>query len=136
LQRARSNWRKILAGLAVVFVLIAIVACFQVSRFEMRTSVPLSLAVKAATGSPQFERAVGTPIDVARLIKGSIVADNGNGTGDLITPIRGPRGSGELREWAQEANGKWRICSLSLRLSGQSKDIELIPDAHSTCERE
>jgi hypothetical protein len=73
---------------------------------------------------------------VSRLTKGRLFTNRGNGSADLTIHIRGPLGSGELNEWAQEGAGKWRVCSLQFQSSDGSMSIALVDGSSTHCERE
>jgi hypothetical protein len=132
----RFTWRRVLLVVFVGCVLIAIIGSMLFVRFEMQVSIPVGLAVEVARSSQRVANSLGTPISVGRLTTGHLVSWRGNGTADLIIPVHGPQASGELREWAQEQDGRWQVCSLFMRFPQEAKDIELVPDASSTCERE
>jgi hypothetical protein len=70
---------------------------------------------------------------VSRLAKGRLFTNRGNGSADLTIQIRGPLGSGELNEWAQEDAGKWKICSLQFRSSDGSTSVKLVDESLAHC---
>ena len=73
---------------------------------------------------------------IARLTKGTLVSDDGEGNADLTIRIRGPLGRGTLYEWAQEGAGNWHICSLLFVSRDGTTSIPLVDDSSTHCDRE
>jgi hypothetical protein len=128
--------RKVLVSLTTgVFLLLVLVGAW-ILRFERRARAPGVLAVRTARNSAKIRELLGEPLHVARLTKGTLVSNRGDGNADLIIQIEGPLGRGMLYEWAQEGAGKWHICSLLFESSDGSTSIPLVNDSFTHCERE
>ena len=122
----------LMAGSILALTLTATVTFF----FHRTTRRPVAAALIVARKSPDFQRAIGEPFHVRFMSTGTVLEKDGNGNADLTIPVSGPRGKGRLFEWAQEANGKWHLCSLSFQQDNSPKGVTLVNDANTLCERE
>jgi hypothetical protein len=136
MRTAFLNRRAILAGSTLVLLLLLIVACVRVLRFERETRAPEALAARTARSSAKMRQLLGEPMRVSRFARGTILSNGGDGNADLTIKIRGPLGRGTLFEWAQEGSGRWQICSLLFRSADGSISIPLVDDSFTHCERE
>ena len=105
-------------------------------RFQERIRPPMSLAIAAARRSTEVNRRLGTPVKASLLARGHFIGDRSNGTADFTFELQGPLGRGTLAEWAQEGNGRWKVCGLDLKTSDNPKSITLVDEATTRCERE
>ena len=123
----------VFAGLLVV-----LCACFLLwfARFWHQAEIHVRMAVKTAEDSASLKRVLGRPITRSGLIMGRVVSTKGNGTADISVKVSGPMGRGKLLEWAQETEGHWQVCSLTFQPANGTKDISIVPDETSHCERE
>jgi Cytochrome oxidase complex assembly protein 1 len=128
--------RNLKTAFLAVVLLAATAYALWIFVLQFRAQEPARMAAHEALSSDEMMKRIGQPIKVGPFIRGSLVSNNGSGIADLIIPVRGPRGKGMLREWAQESSGKWRICSLTFRSNANSTEVVIIPDAKSNCERE
>jgi hypothetical protein len=104
------------------------------SSWVMRREVAQH-AVRAAGESGLLRQQVGTPIRMGYFVSGRVIGRMDAGTADLIIPISGPNGKGELIDWSQNGFQGWHVCSLVFR-PDSGLDVVIAPDEDSKCERE
>src|ERR1700733_6050398 len=100
-----------LSGMGVSLLL----ACLWFLSLPIRAQSPIKLAASKARSSAVVTQLIGQPLNSGRFVKGYLVANDGNGSGDRTIRLQGPLRYGLLLEWAQEDKGKWHICSLLFR---------------------
>ena len=105
-------------------------------RFQQRIRDPKSMAFAAARRSTEVNRILGAPLRASPIAKGRFLGDSQNGNADFDFHVQGPHGEGILAVWAQEETRTWSICGLVFRQSGGSKDVDVIDEASTHCERE
>jgi hypothetical protein len=105
-------------------------------QFQWQVRPPMTLAIAEARRSSEIHRLLGDPLNASPIAKGHLIGDGSNGNADFDFGLHGPLGKGTLVGWAQVESSKWTFCSLEFRLSGGSKVITLVDEAHTHCERE
>jgi hypothetical protein len=116
--------------------LVSLLACIWFLSLSIRAQSPVRLAASKAQSSADVRQVIGQPLNTGRFVRGYLISDNGNGNADLRIRVYGPLGHGTLSEWAQENQGKWRICSLVFQSSDASGTTQLVSDTSTDCERE
>ena len=96
----------------------------------------MSMAVTAAGRSAEVSRMVGAPLRASPMAKGRFLGDGLNGNADFVFHVQGPNGEGELAVWAQEETRTWSICGLVFKQGGSEKDVDVIDETSTHCERE
>jgi hypothetical protein len=130
------NQRAVLVCSTTGVILLLLLVGVWILSFEYRARAPVALAARTVHSSAKMRQALGEPLYFARLTKGTLVSNRGEGNADLIIRIRGPLGRGTVYEWAQEGAGKWHICSLLFKSGDSSTSILLVDDSFTHCERE
>ena len=92
-------------------------------------------AVQTADQLGLLRKQVGTPIKMGFFVSGRVIGGNDGGTADLLIPISGPEGRGELIDWSQTGFQGWQVCSLVFR-PDSGPDVVIAPDEEAKCERE
>ncbi|HUX46220.1 MAG TPA: cytochrome c oxidase assembly factor Coa1 family protein [Terracidiphilus sp.] len=128
--------RRFMAVLAITAALVIVMGAGWFFWFERQAQAPLRLAASAARGSDEVRAAIGSPMRVGEFARGSLTSSGGSGTVDLTVRIEGPKGRGNLFEWAQETEGRWHVCSLEFQLQGGATRLMLVDEATTHCERE
>lgn len=136
MQGYRHRRGKLLTGIWIGLVLILILSGGWELGFEWRAQGPARLATELARNSARIQQVLGNPIIGSRFIRGSLIADGGNGNADLYFQIKGPLGQGTLNEWAQQGAGKWHICGLTFKPDPRRSELVLVDEAYTHCERE
>jgi hypothetical protein len=86
-------------------------------------------ALAAATGSPEVQAALGTPIEDGLFPQVSIKYNNGSGEADLSIPLTGPTSSGTLVVKASHPpGGAWQYSVFEVRVK-DGTTIALHPGA-------
>jgi hypothetical protein len=104
--------------------------------FLRQSRRPVSLALEVAGKSTAVASSLGTTDLRKTFVTGRIVAGTDYGNADLRIHVASPNGHGVLLEWAQNGFGGWHICSLVLRTEQPKRDIILVDDTWTNCERE
>jgi hypothetical protein len=115
---------------------ICVLALLWFGRFQRQIEMPVQMAEMMTRQSSEMDKAVGRSFTRGRIVTGTFVSARDTGTADVTIRISGPRGQGKLYEWAQETNGNWQVCSLVYRSDDDSREIPIVPDESSHCERE
>jgi hypothetical protein len=111
--------------IALVFVVVGICggSIFFGVMGLIRNSDVVQGAVARAERDPEVAAALGTPLEVGWLPRGSINTSNGSGRADLTLPVSGPRGSGEMIVEAVSREGVWRYNRLMVTVGGRWIDV-------------
>jgi hypothetical protein len=135
-QPARPNFvhRNILP-LSLAFLLVAalLTAFFWIEIFFPRAKPAIALARNTAFASPDVQASLGKPLGIGRFVHGRIWSKSDSANADLTLPIHGPRGHGQLIEWAQQDAGQWKTCSLLYRSGLTSSDLVLVSSSDTHC---
>jgi Cytochrome oxidase complex assembly protein 1 len=127
--------RRSAAIASVLLLALASLAAIEGTRRLKATLRASEPALDAARRFASVSSLLGNDIERGLLTTGSILGDDENGNADLVIPVHGSRGNGQLIEWAQETSGKWHLCSLVFR-SKAAQEITLLSDENAQCERE
>jgi hypothetical protein len=95
----------------------------------MRSSDVYTTAMQRARDNPQVVAALGTPIEPAWYLTGSLETSGSSGNADLQIPISGPKGEGELTIAAKKSAGQWTYSTLIVEVDGQRTPIDLLPES-------
>lgn len=133
---AISIGRRTLVFTITGLLLLAILVCIWILRFEFRAQAPLAVAARTARSSAPIQRLLGNQIHVSKVVTGDLISSGGYGNADLKIKIRGPLGEGTLYDWTQEEHGRWFICSLNFKSSDGSNAMSLKDYDAAHCERE
>jgi hypothetical protein len=115
---------------------ICVLALLWFVRFQRQIEMPVQMAEKMTRQSSEMDKAVGRSFTRGHIVTGTFLSARDNGTADVTIRIFGPRGQGKLYEWAQETSGSWQVCSLVFRPDNGSREIAIVSDESSHCERE
>jgi hypothetical protein len=129
--RPSSKFKLATSVVVVMFLILA-----WELRFQQRIRAPMSMAIAAARRSTEVDRMIGSPLRASPVAKGRFLGDGLNGNADFVFHVRGPHCEGVLAVWAQEETRAWSICGLVFRQSGDSKDVDVIDEGSTHCERE
>ena len=130
---ARARRNALILGLVFCCPLLAVCILYSFRKSQIRAFIA-DPAIYAAQTSPELIEELGEPMTGGKP-DGKFVSKRGSGNADLTIPLRGPKGGGLLREWAQQRNGAWHLCSLSFEL--QDGATRIVVDAAKThCEPE
>ena len=114
----------VLAG-ATTFGVFLVSLFFGVTSM-MRSSDAYRMTLEAGGASPCVINSIGTPLKPGWWITGGIETHDNDGSANLVIPIRGPKGNGELSFESKKADGVWHIQSLDFE-SGNGR-MQLIPE--------
>jgi len=95
----------------------------------MRSSDVYTTAMQRARDNPQVVAALGTPIEPAWYLTGSLETSGASGNADLQIPVSGPKGEGELVIAAEKSAGQWTYSTLIVEVDGQRAPIDLLPES-------
>jgi Cytochrome oxidase complex assembly protein 1 len=135
---AQTRTRMMRPSVLIASMLLLALAWFAVVEGTRRlrdTAQASEVALDAARRSQQVSSLLGNDIKRGLLTSGQIIGDDEGGNADLVIPVHGSLGSGELIEWAQGESGKWHLCSLDFS-SKDGQYITLLSDEKAPCERE
>jgi hypothetical protein len=89
-------------------------------------SAPSEHAFEKASENKQVIRFLGKPIEQKGMTTGSINFNNGDGSADLIIPIKGPKGKAVLRVVAEKFNDVWTYEKLYVTIKETNEEINLL----------
>jgi hypothetical protein len=127
----RSPWFWGVGGccLGCIGIPLALVAIFGVGIFgalgAMSHSDVIDLALERAQADPRVVEALGTPLDRGFLIQGSIQIENDRGSADVMVPVTGPLGDGELWVVGSREGGEWRLDRLEVEVEATGERIPI-----------
>lgn len=90
----------------------------------MSHSDVIDLAIERAEADPRVIEALGTPLERGFMVQGSIQIQNDRGSADVVVPVTGPKGEGELWAVGTREQGEWRLDRLELEVTASG---EIIP---------
>ncbi len=108
-----------MAVAAVGFIAILVMLVFGV----MKSSDVYQDAVARAKASPAVQAALGTPIEEGYLVTGDINVSGASGEANLIVPLSGPKGNGNVFLNATKSAGTWNFSSLVFESGGEELDL-------------
>lgn len=115
--------------LGCVAVPLLLVAIFGAGIFgfvgAMAHSDVIDLAIERAEADPRVIEALGTPLERGLLIQGSIQIENDRGSADVVVPVTGPKGEGELWAVGTREGGEWRLERLELEVAATGEVIAI-----------
>ena len=77
---------------------------------------------------------LGSPIESAHMVTGSISVNGSSGVADIAIPVSGPNGEGTVYIKGFKEMGEWRYASIIFR--SESVTIDLTPDYSDTTHTE
>jgi len=121
----RALW--IIIALVVAASLAFVIGLGGLILWLMRSGEPQQEALAYVRAHAQARQALGEPIELGWLIKGSIRIEGRQGEASLQIPLRGALGRAELRLEAELSDGVWRYAKLELLLEDSSQGVDLLP---------
>jgi len=106
------------------------------ANFMQQSRRPVSLALEAASRSEAVTNNLGIEYLRKTFVTGRIVSGPDYGNADLAIRVFGSNSRGTLLEWAQNGFAGWHICSLVLRTENTGREITIVSDEQTHCERE
>lgn len=98
---------------------------FTLITGAIKSSEPYKHGVAQAQSLPAVQQALGEPIEPGWLITGSINISGNDGECDIVVPLSGPEGSGQLYVKADKRAGKWSYDVLEVHLDSTDETIPL-----------
>jgi len=92
--------------------------------------------LETASQSEEVVHNLGSEYLRKTFVTGRIISGPDYGNADLTIHVAGSNASGTLLEWAQNGFGGWHICSLVLLTEKPSREITVVSDSETHCERE
>jgi len=122
------NWKWFVPviTLAVVLIVGFVVGIFALVFGIMKSSDAYKMAVLRASNSPQVVAAIGRPIKEGTFTAGSIHVTNETGEANLIIPISGPKGQGNIHVGATKSGSMWTFYKLYVVVDGSGQQIDLL----------
>jgi hypothetical protein len=105
-------------------------------NFLRESRRPVSLALAVANQSSLVAKDLGGSELTKRFLTGRILSGTDYGNADLTIHVVWSNGSGTLFEWAQTGMQGWHICSLVLVTEKPEREITIVSDGRTHCERE
>lgn len=128
----QRHWRWAIPLLCVfcLGIFAGVLALFMSVLFgAMRSSDVYTTAMQRARDNPQVIAALGAPIEPAWYLTGSLETSDASGNADLLIPISGPKGEGQLSIAAEKSAGQWTYSTLIVAVDGQRVPIDLLPES-------
>jgi hypothetical protein len=126
---SRAKWIALIGcggSLALVACLVIFIgAIFLIVFGAIRSSDVYTEAVEIAQGSEAVSAALGQPVETGWFVSGSINTSGSSGDADIIIPLSGPIGKGDLVVIAFRRNRNWEFSSLYLDVEGGAR-IDLL----------
>jgi hypothetical protein len=104
--------------------------------FVQQSQRPLSLALDIANQSPAVASNLGGGHLQKAYVTGHIISGPDYGNADLAIHVSSLKFRGTLKEWAQNSFTGWHICSLVLQPQMPGKEITIVSEEQTHCERE
>jgi Cytochrome oxidase complex assembly protein 1 len=104
--------------------------------FFLQSRRPVALALETASQSQAVVSYLGSQYLKKTFVSGRIISGSDYGNADLVIHVAGSNAQGTLLEWAQNGFGGWHICSLVLLTEKSGREITVVSDEHTHCERE
>ena len=104
---------------------IVVALMFTVPHYMATSSGAYKLAVSTASQTPQFREALGVPVKEAWFSEGKFRWGE-RGSAELLIPVHGHLGSGNLRVVAVKDDGRWKLTELVLELEHPERRIDLL----------
>jgi hypothetical protein len=92
----------------------------------MKTSDVYKEAVAEARGDARVIETLGTPIEEGWFVRGNISVENDSGKADLIIPLKGPKGKGDVYAKATKERRKWQFESLVFTPDDNGPEVDLL----------
>ncbi len=123
------NWKW---AVPVVLLGIFLLACaFVVGVVALvfggiKSSDAYKQALEKARISPEVVSILGSPIEDAWYVTGSMNVSGPSGNADLAIPIHGPKGTGTVYVVAKKSAGVWQFTTLEVGIGGRPDRIDLL----------
>lgn len=124
----KRNWKWFVPAVslaAIVLMLAFVAAVFGLVEASFQSSGAYTQALTRAQANPQVSGRIGLPLKPGWFATGSISINNDSGSADLVIPISGPKGKGEIYAVATKTAGIWHYKTLVVEVSGQQDRIDL-----------
>lgn len=96
---------------------------------SIKSSQPYKHSLAAATSDSRVIAALGTPIEPAWLVTGSIEIAGASGSAELSYDLKGPNGSATVHVVAEKAAGRWTYSTLTVDLHPGAQRVDLLSSA-------
>jgi hypothetical protein len=123
-RRVQRRWAQWGVGLLLAGLVLGGVG-FYAANEAMKAAVPIAMALEIAGNDPRVQERLGAPMQVGRLLSGSINTEDAAGTAEMAFPVSGPNGEGTLHLSATKTSGQWTIDSLDLEIKDTGERIDL-----------
>jgi hypothetical protein len=126
-----------LLGLLVALMSLGIAAIFGILALvmsSMKSSDAAKEAMARARSNPAVAQQLGTPIEEAWFVSGSISVSSGSGNAELSLPISGPKGKGTVYVTAQKTAGVWNYSLMQAAIDTSGDKIDLLAAAPSAAQ--
>jgi Cytochrome oxidase complex assembly protein 1 len=95
----------------------------------LQNTTPYQDAVKTAQGSPEVRKAIGDDIEPTWPVTGSIRTNNSEGEADIVIPIKGSNGSGNIHVKGVCQDSVWSYETMTFTDShGNIIDLKMPPE--------
>lgn len=127
----KSPWFWGVGGccLGCVGIPLALLAIFGAGIFgalgAMSHSDVIDLAIERAEADPRVAATLGTPLERSFMFQGSIQIENDRGSADVVVPVTGPLGKGELWVVGSREGGEWRLDRLEAEVVATGERIPI-----------
>lgn len=125
--RQKPRWQAICICLAALIVFISVL--LGAIEHSFKSSPIYKAAVTRAEASPAVLLMLGQPVTEGWFTSGQITeSSDGSGRAALSVPLKGPKGSGNLRVEARRAEEKWQVVTLQFTPSAGNSRVDLLQE--------
>ncbi len=125
----KRNWKwalpvggcLVVGGLLIAFV----VTLFFGVTSMFQESEPYTVALDKAKQSEWVISRLGEPIEETGVPSGNVNYSNGQGTAEILIPIKGPKDTAEIMVWGKKSADTWTytILKITIKESGEVYDL-------------
>jgi|SRR5580704_6361521 hypothetical protein len=127
----RHPYGKIVLGALVIAGLLVLFLCglFGGIQYAFKHSDVYHTAMARAQSDPRVIEQVGDSIHAKWIWQGNINLENSDGNANMVVPIAGSRGEGDIHLVAKKHAGVWTFSQLEFEMKSGSESINLLPPA-------
>ena len=122
------NWKWFVptgcVTLIVLFILFFGGIFYGVSSL-MKNATPTKEAFQLASTNTEVIDVIGEPIKQGFMFTGNISTSGSTGNADIVMPIEGSKGEGEIYIIAEKKLGKWEYSTLLFKDKNSEKEVDL-----------
>lgn len=125
----RRSWLWFIVSAGCLTVLLVCCGGFSAILFGvmgiLKSSEPYQVGLERAKANPEVKEELGEPINASFVVSGRVNLNKENGDADLVFPISGPKGTGQVHVKGAKNNGVWNYQDISVTLPKSGKTVDL-----------